>query len=171
MILWCTIQVTTDLLEITKIVSVAPAWPLALMENCVVNCKLDYSSLTVLLQYLVLCHLVLLTTSSVSCFAVFLFLGCMHMHITCRRRNDSDYLAEKMLVCVGETNSEMLVRRNGVGMCPRLNSLELKCMYTYGVKATISLWPLYSKNYLDSRHAARVKPQWKPWCWSAIYSS
>lgn len=119
-----------DLLERIEVVGVVPAWPLALMENWLVNCKLDYSSLTIFPQYLVLCHLVLLTNSSVSCFGVFICLGCMHAHMASGTSNGSDYSAEKMLVCAVETNSEIFVRRNGVSMCPQLNSLELKCTYT-----------------------------------------
>lgn len=113
-----------------KVVGVVPAQLLALMENWLVNCKLDYSNLTIFLQYLVLCHLVLLTNSSAFSFGVLIFLGCMHAHMASGTSNGSDYSAEKMLVCAVETNSEIFVRRNEVNMCPQLNSLELKCTYT-----------------------------------------
>lgn len=94
------------------------------MKNGVVNCKLDYSILSLLLQYLmdaIWFSLQLL---------LFLALGCTCVYIASKRRSGSECSTGKMLVCICESSSEMFVRRNGVSVCSWLNLSELKCVYT-----------------------------------------
>lgn len=94
------------------------------MKNGVVNCKLDYSILSLLLQYVIYAIWFSLQL------LLFLALGCTYVYIACKSRSGSDCSAGKMLVCICESSNEMFVRRNGVSVCPWLNWSEPKWMYT-----------------------------------------